>query len=83
MIPEVSLEPFVDSARAAEFLSIRPRWLLELARTGRVPAHPLGDGKRRVWRFRLSELAHSMGNKVVASGSDPSYGSSQAASSPE
>ena len=77
------IEPFVDAARAAEFLAVKPRWLLELARAGKIPAHPLGDGKRRVWRFRLSELAHSMGTKVVASGSTLRYGSSQAASSPE
>ena len=74
MIPEILLEPYVDAARAADFLSVKPRWLLELARAGRVPAHPLGEGKRRVWRFRLSELADSMGNKMVAPGSNPSYG---------
>ena len=77
------IEPFVDAAKAAEFLSIKPRRLLDLARAGKIPAHPLGDGKRRVWRFRFSELAHSMGTKVVASGSNPSYGSTQAASSPD
>jgi len=33
----------------------------------------LGDGKRRVWRFRLSELAHSLG-KLVAPETDSSYG---------
>jgi hypothetical protein len=79
MTPEILFEPFVDAARAAEFLSVKPRWLLELARAGGVPAHPLGDGKRRVWRFRLSELAHSMGNKVVASSGDPSYRSNHKA----
>jgi len=82
MNPE-TLEGFVDAARAAAFLAVKPRWLLELARAGKIPAHPLGDGKRRVWRFRLSELAHSMGTKVVAPGSNPSYGSTQAASSPD
>jgi hypothetical protein len=51
------LESFVDAARAAEFLAVKPRWLLDLARAGKIPAHPLGDGARRVWRFRLSELA--------------------------
>jgi hypothetical protein len=74
MNPEISLEPFVDVLRAAEFLSVRPRWLMDLARAGKIPAHPLGGGKRRVWRFRLSELAHSMGNKLVAPETDPSYG---------
>jgi hypothetical protein len=78
MTLEKPIEPFVDAAKAAEFLSIKPRRLLDLARAGKIPAHPLGDGKRRVWRFRFSELAHSMGTKVIASGSNPSYGSTQA-----
>lgn len=50
-------EPFVDAIQAAEFLSLRPRRVLELARQGAIPGHPLGSGERRVWRFRLSELA--------------------------
>lgn len=53
-------EPFVDAARAGEFLSLRPRRVLELARKGVIPAYPLGNGQRRVWRFRLSELASAM-----------------------
>lgn len=61
-----TLEPFVDATRASEFLSLRHRHLLELARKGAIPSHPLGNGRRRVWRFRLSELAHSMSNKMVA-----------------
>ena len=50
-------EPFVDAEKAAAFLSLRPRRVLELARAGSIPAYPLGDGQRRVWRFRLSEVA--------------------------
>ncbi len=42
-------EPFVDAARAAEFLSLKPRRAPELARTGQLPAYPLGMGLRRVW----------------------------------
>jgi hypothetical protein len=53
-------EPFVDATRAAEFLSIRPRQLLELARAKVLPGYPIGKGRRRVWRFRLSELAASV-----------------------
>jgi hypothetical protein len=56
----VTPEPFVDADAAAEFLSIRPRRLLQLAREGRLPGHPLGAGLRRVWRFRYSELAAAM-----------------------
>jgi hypothetical protein len=78
MNPE-PLESFVDADRAAEFLCLTRRRILELSRTGKIPAHPLGDGKRRVWRFRLSELAHAISSKVVASDSTPSYGSTDKA----
>ena len=54
------LEHFVDAVRAAEFLSLKPRRVLELARAGDLPAYPLGRGARRVWRFRLSELAAAL-----------------------
>jgi hypothetical protein len=53
----MDIEPFVDAKKAAEFLNLRPRRLLELARDGSIPAYPIGNGQRRVWRFRLSELA--------------------------
>jgi hypothetical protein len=56
MDPEVFLEPFVDAARAADFLSITPRRLLDMARGQELPAHPLGSGRRKTWRFLLSEL---------------------------
>ena len=52
-----NFEPFVDADEAAKFLSLARRRVLELARAGNLPGHPIGDGARRVWRFRLSELA--------------------------
>jgi len=55
MNPE-ALERFVDADEAARFLSLTRRRVLNLARSGRLPGHPIGDGARRVWRFRLSEL---------------------------
>lgn len=54
------LEPFVDAAHAADFLHLKPRRVLELARAGELPGYPLGQGTRRVWRFRLSELATAL-----------------------
>jgi len=51
------LEGFVDADQAARFLFLTRRHVLELARSGQLPGHPLGGGARRVWRFRLSELA--------------------------
>ena len=56
MDPE-TLEGFVDADEAGEFLSLNRRRILELARAGKLPGHPIGDGARRVWRFRLSEIA--------------------------
>jgi hypothetical protein len=52
-----TLEGFVDADEAGKFLSLNRRRILELARAGKLPGHPIGDGARRVWRFRLSELA--------------------------
>jgi excisionase family DNA binding protein len=56
MNPETP-ERFVDADEAAKFLSLTRRRVLDLARAGQLPAHPLGIGARRVWRFRLSEIA--------------------------
>jgi hypothetical protein len=63
-------EPFVDSVRAAAFLTMSPKTVLKLARKGDLPAHPIGQGVRRMWRFRLSELAFWMGSAEVKLGSD-------------
>jgi hypothetical protein len=37
--------------------------VLEMARAGEIPAHPIGRGKRKTWRFRLSELADAIASK--------------------
>ena len=50
-------ENFVDADEAGKFLSLNRRRILELARAEKLPGHPIGDGLRRVWRFRLSEIA--------------------------
>ena len=51
-------EPFVSAEEAAAFLSVKRRYLLALARRGISGAYPLGTGtKRKIWVFRLSELA--------------------------
>ena len=72
MSPTKDLEPFVDADRASEFLSLTRRRILELARAGKLPGHPLGEGARRVWRFRLSEIANA-----VSSTENPWFSSRQ------
>jgi hypothetical protein len=57
---ECTPEPFVDAEEAGKFLQLERRRVLQLARLGRLPAYPIGVGLRRVWRFRLSELANAM-----------------------
>jgi Helix-turn-helix domain len=65
MTTNTEREPFVDAVAAGEFLQLRPRRVLELARRGEIPAYPLGQGKRRVWRFKLSELASALCSRGV------------------
>jgi hypothetical protein len=48
-------EPFVDEHVVARFLKIAPRRVLEMARDGQLPAHPIGR-TRKTWRFRISEI---------------------------
>jgi Helix-turn-helix domain len=60
MNPETP-ERFVDADEAARFLSLTRRRVLDLARSRKLPGHPIGDGARRVWRFRLSEIAATIG----------------------
>jgi len=57
----VTPEPFVSADEAAQFLCVKRRYLLELARRGLAGAYALGTGdKRKIWVFRLSELAASV-----------------------
>ncbi|PYU53789.1 MAG: hypothetical protein DMG48_00405 [Acidobacteria bacterium] len=54
-------EPFASADEAAQFLCVKRRYLLELARRGIAGAYALGTGgKRKIWVFRLSELAASV-----------------------
>jgi hypothetical protein len=69
MDPE-ALERFVDADVAGKFLSLTRRRILELARARKLPGHPIGDGARRVWRFRLSELAATVAKNVFTSQTD-------------
>jgi excisionase family DNA binding protein len=63
------LEPYIEVGRAAAYLSMSRKTLLKKARAGRLPAHPIGEGRKKMWRFRLSELDRWMQTEVT-SGSD-------------
>lgn len=49
---------FLNPEEAAQILRIDSRTLVRWARCGYVPAHPLGEGKRKLWRFTEAELIH-------------------------
>jgi excisionase family DNA binding protein len=53
-------EQYVSPEDAAAFLKVNRLKIIRMARSGSVPAHPLGTGKRRQWRFKLSELDKHM-----------------------
>ena len=55
-----SIEPYVSPEEAAEFLKTNRLKIIRMARSGALPAHPLGVGTRRQWRFKLSELDNHM-----------------------
>lgn len=62
-----SPEYFVGADDAAGFLQHAPRRVKDLARSGSIPAHPIGDGARKVWRFLLSELYQHMVSRRTGS----------------
>jgi excisionase family DNA binding protein len=49
-------ERFITADEGADFLGLHPRTVQRLAREGVIPAHPLGNGVRKRWRFLISEL---------------------------
>lgn len=46
----------LNPQEAADILKMDSRTLVRWARIGYVPAHPLGEGKRKLWRFLEHEL---------------------------
>ncbi len=60
-------ETFVDAQRAATFLAMSRKTLLGLARSGALPGHPIGQGPRKTWKFRISELESWMKEQVNCS----------------
>ncbi len=46
----------LDASEAAAIMRMDSRTLIRWARLGYVPAHPLGEGKRRLWRFIEDEI---------------------------
>ena len=58
------VESFVEADAAAEFLHYSSRSIKQIAREGRIPAHPFGTGPRKRWYFLISELADHLHAQV-------------------
>jgi hypothetical protein len=59
-----SPEPFVEANAAGQFLNYSSRTIKQMAREGRIPAHPFGSGARKRWYFLISELAEHLRGQV-------------------
>lgn len=52
---------FLDAEQAAVYLGgLNTRTVTRFAREGYLPAYPIGEGKRRLWRFLESDLEEWM-----------------------
>jgi len=52
---------FLTPEEAASFLGgMHPRTITRWARENYIPSFPIGEGKRRLWRFLEADLLHWM-----------------------
>jgi excisionase family DNA binding protein len=51
-------------SEAAAYLGLDVKTITRWARQGYLPAHPLGEGKRKFWRFFESELREWLAAKT-------------------
>jgi len=63
-IPSESFEPYVSVEKAAHYLDMKRKTVLDKARRGLIPAYPWGDGPRKTWRFKISQLDDWMKSKL-------------------
>jgi excisionase family DNA binding protein len=49
---------------AADFLGLDVKTITRWARKGYIPGHPMGEGKRKYWRFYESELREWLATKT-------------------
>ena len=62
-LPRPSNKPLTPR-EAAEFLGLDVKTITRWARQGYLPAHPLGEGRRKFWRFLEAELTDWMAAKT-------------------
>jgi excisionase family DNA binding protein len=58
---EFTSKKYLTSEEAAEYLGgLNHRTVTRWAQEGYIPAIPIGEGKRRLWRFLVADLDHWM-----------------------
>jgi hypothetical protein len=78
------LEPYVSADAVAAHLSVRRRVVLNLARSGRIPAHPLDpNADKKIWRFKLSEIDAVLNRNQLGSRQDTRDNIGQVLGGPE
>ena len=71
LIPQPAIPPdctpakrkLLTAVEAALLLQMDDQTLIRWARVGYAPAHPLGEGRRRMWRFFEDELLVWVGSQ--------------------
>jgi excisionase family DNA binding protein len=66
-----STEKPIAPEEAGEFLRVSRSTVLALARAGKIPAHPVTNGRRKRWLFFISELDAYVRGLGVNCGSHP------------
>jgi excisionase family DNA binding protein len=62
---------FLTSDQAAEFLGgLNSRTVTRWAREGYLPSYPIGEGKRRLWRFLENDLENWMLSRRTGASAD-------------
>ena len=59
-----STEKPMTPTEAADFLGFDVKTIARWARQSYLPAHPVGEGKKKYWRFFESELREWLANKT-------------------
>ena len=56
----------VDCKEAGQYLRLHPKTVERMARDTELPAHPVGNGRRRHWLFFISELDAWLRSRVIS-----------------
>jgi excisionase family DNA binding protein len=68
ILPGINRGRFLSPDQAARYLGgLNSRTVSRWAREGYMPAYPIGEGKRRLWRFLESDLEEWMRSRRTGS----------------